>query len=126
MGQRIFVTGGAGYIGSQVVKALGEAGHATLTYDNLSTGHAWAVLHGDFVEGDLADRALLARIADDYERGVQDHGVWGTPTLVFNGQRAAYLRIKPAPPAEESVKLFEELFDLINDRPCVLEVKRPR
>lgn len=60
MGKRIFVTGGAGYIGSQVVKALGEAGHATLTYDNLSTGHAWAVLHGDFVKGDLADRALLA------------------------------------------------------------------
>ena len=59
MGKRIFVTGGAGYIGSHVVKALGEAGHETLTYDNLSTGHAWAVLSGDFVRGDLADRVLL-------------------------------------------------------------------
>ncbi len=41
---KILVTGGAGYIGSHVVKALGEAGHDLLIYDNLSTGHEWAVL----------------------------------------------------------------------------------
>ncbi|WP_429886612.1 UDP-glucose 4-epimerase GalE, partial [Geoalkalibacter halelectricus] len=57
--KRIFVTGGAGYIGSHVVKALGERGCEVLTYDNLSTGHAEAVLHGDLVRGDLADGALL-------------------------------------------------------------------
>jgi len=47
---RILVTGGAGYIGSHTVLALGEAGYDVLTYDNLSTGHRWAVLAGDFVE----------------------------------------------------------------------------
>ena len=52
---RILVTGGAGYIGSHVVLALAEAGYEVLTYDNLSTGNRWAVLHGEFVEGDLAD-----------------------------------------------------------------------
>jgi UDP-glucose 4-epimerase len=52
---RILVTGGAGYIGSHVVKALGRSGHDVLVYDNLSTGHSWAVLHGRLVEGDLAD-----------------------------------------------------------------------
>ncbi|UWZ78115.1 UDP-glucose 4-epimerase GalE [Geoalkalibacter halelectricus] len=57
--KRIFVTGGAGYIGSHVVKALGERGCEVLTYDNLSTGHAEAVLHGDLVRGDLADGTLL-------------------------------------------------------------------
>ncbi|MBN2720393.1 MAG: UDP-glucose 4-epimerase GalE, partial [Proteobacteria bacterium] len=56
---RILVTGGAGYIGSHTVLALGEAGYDVLTFDNLSTGHRWAVLHGDFVEGDLADKDLL-------------------------------------------------------------------
>ncbi|MDY0268400.1 UDP-glucose 4-epimerase GalE [Trichloromonas sp.] len=56
----ILVTGGAGYIGSHVVKALGEEGYRVLTYDNLSTGNRWAVLHGDLVEGDLADRDKLA------------------------------------------------------------------
>jgi UDP-glucose 4-epimerase len=58
-GQRIFVTGGAGYIGSHVVKALGGAGYQVLTYDNLSTGNRWAVLQGELVTGDLAEREKL-------------------------------------------------------------------
>jgi UDP-glucose 4-epimerase len=56
---RIFITGGAGYIGSHVVKTLGEAGHELFVYDNLSTGHEWAVLYGRLVKGDLADTILL-------------------------------------------------------------------
>ncbi len=64
--KRIFVTGGAGYIGSHVVKALGERGFEVLTYDNLSTGHREAVLHGDLVVGDLADRDLLRRTLHDF------------------------------------------------------------
>lgn len=75
---------------------------------------------------DLADRNLLVKIGEDYSRGVQEHGVWGTPTLVFNGRQAAYLKLKPAPPAEESVKLFDELFDIVYRRPYVVELKRPR
>lgn len=68
---KIFVTGGAGYIGSHVVKALGEAGYDVLVFDNLSTGHAWAVLFGDLVRGDLADRAQL----DDAVRRFRPDGV---------------------------------------------------
>src|SRR5512140_1063125 len=56
---RILVTGGAGYIGSHVVKQLGEAGHAVTVLDNLSTGRREAVLHGELVVGELADAALL-------------------------------------------------------------------
>ena len=56
---RILVTGGAGYIGSHVVKALGEQGHELLVYDNLSTGHDWAVLYGKLFTGDLADSRCL-------------------------------------------------------------------
>ena len=63
---RVFVTGGAGYIGSHVVLALGEAGCDVLTYDNLSTGHRRAVLHGDLVVGDLADRPLLEKTVRDF------------------------------------------------------------
>lgn len=65
--KKIFVTGGAGYIGSHVVKALGERGCEVLTYDNLSTGHAEAVLCGELVEGDLADRALLRRSLEHFQ-----------------------------------------------------------
>jgi len=56
---KIFVTGGAGYIGSHIVKALGKDKHDILVYDNLSTGHKWAVLYGRMVKGDLADTKLL-------------------------------------------------------------------
>lgn len=64
---RVLVTGGAGYIGSHVVLALGEAGYQVLTYDNLSTGHREAVLHGDLVVGDLADRGLLKTTLADFQ-----------------------------------------------------------
>src|SRR3990172_346076 len=56
---RVLVTGGAGYIGSHVVKALGESGHQVLAYDNLSFGHADAVLSGDRVVGNLSDSETL-------------------------------------------------------------------
>jgi UDP-glucose 4-epimerase len=56
---KILVTGGAGYIGSHVVKALGNAGHDLHVFDNLSTGHHWAVLSGRLVRGDLADRPFI-------------------------------------------------------------------
>ncbi len=59
MSGKILVTGGAGYIGSHVVKALGERGYEILVYDNLSTGHRESVLYGEFVKGDLSDRDLL-------------------------------------------------------------------
>lgn len=56
---RVLVTGGAGYIGSHTAKALAHAGFEPVVYDNLSRGHRWAVKWGSFIEGDLADRALL-------------------------------------------------------------------
>ena len=63
---RIFVTGGAGYIGSHVVKALGKEGHELLVYDNLSTGHEWAVLSGRLLRGDLADRTAIREALRDF------------------------------------------------------------
>jgi UDP-glucose 4-epimerase len=59
---KILVTGGAGYIGSHVIKALGREGHDLLVYDNLSTGHEWAVLSGKLVKGDLAEMLLLNEV----------------------------------------------------------------
>lgn len=59
MGEPILVTGGAGYIGSHTCKALRMAGWLPIVFDNLSTGHAYAVKWGPFVQGDLNDRAKL-------------------------------------------------------------------
>ena len=63
---KVLVTGGAGYIGSHVVKALGDEGHEVLTYDNLSTGNKWAVLHGEIIEADLADKETLLKTLRDF------------------------------------------------------------
>lgn len=59
MRKKILVTGGAGYIGSHVVKQLGEAGYDVVVYDNLSTGFKQAVLYGEFVEAQLEDLDTL-------------------------------------------------------------------
>lgn len=59
MGERVLVTGGAGYIGSHTCKALALAGYEPVAYDNLSAGHAGAVRWGPLVRGDTRDRTAL-------------------------------------------------------------------
>ena len=60
IGMRVFVTGGAGFIGGHVVTALLRAGHDVTVLDNLSTGHAEAVPpEAIFIQGDLRDEANL-------------------------------------------------------------------
>lgn len=62
MAKKILVTGGAGYIGSHVVKALGKKGYDIIVYDNLSTGNRDAVKSGKLIEGDLEDLNKLAKL----------------------------------------------------------------
>jgi UDP-glucose 4-epimerase len=56
---KLLVTGGAGYIGSHMVRTLGEKGHDIVVYDNLSSGHRESLLYGRLVVADLADRETL-------------------------------------------------------------------
>lgn len=59
MGDKVLVTGGAGYIGSHACKALARAGFTPVAFDNLSTGWAEAVKFGPLAQGDLMDRASI-------------------------------------------------------------------
>jgi UDP-glucose 4-epimerase len=56
---RVLVIGGAGYIGSHMIKMLGQHGCIVTTLDDLSSGYRDAVLCGEFVQGNFGDRALL-------------------------------------------------------------------
>ncbi len=64
---KILVTGGAGYIGSHVVRQLGAAGESVITLDNLSTGFEAAVTAGELIIGDTGDAALLERLFADHD-----------------------------------------------------------
>jgi UDP-glucose 4-epimerase len=64
----ILVTGGAGYIGSHVVRQLGERGESVVVLDNLSTGYRSAVLHGKLIVGDTSDSELVSSL-------LKEHGI---------------------------------------------------
>jgi UDP-glucose-4-epimerase GalE len=58
----VLIVGGAGYIGSQTAKQVAAAGLQPVVFDNLSSGHRWALKWGAFEEGDLADPAAVERV----------------------------------------------------------------
>lgn len=65
--KNILVVGGAGYIGSHVVKMLAQQGYTPVVYDNLSKGHRQAVEGFAFEEGDLGDQVRLAEVFQKHQ-----------------------------------------------------------
>ena len=65
MPRTVFVTGGAGYVGSHCAKAFARAGWQVVTYDNLSRGHRDLVKWGPLIEGDILDTDHLRQSLDE-------------------------------------------------------------
>jgi len=63
---KILVVGGAGYIGSHMVKMLGLSGYDVVVLDSLEKGYQDAVLYGELIVGDLADRQFLEQLFSDH------------------------------------------------------------
>lgn len=57
----VLLTGGAGYIGSHVVRALRQAGHTCVVYDNLCKGNARSVSGCETIVADVADGPALEK-----------------------------------------------------------------
>jgi UDP-glucose 4-epimerase len=70
---RLFIVGGAGYIGSHMVKLAHLAGHEVITLDNLSTGHKDSVLYGKFEYCDVQDSNRLNELFKKYNPEVVMH-----------------------------------------------------
>jgi UDP-glucose 4-epimerase len=66
---KFLVTGGAGYIGSHMVKLLADSGAEVWVIDDLSTGHADAVRGAQLVRGDIADIPNTANLLK--KRGIE-------------------------------------------------------
>lgn len=64
---KILVLGGAGYIGSHMVKNLAGSGHEVVVFDNLSTGRKSLVKYGQLIVGDLSDETLLEQVFKEHK-----------------------------------------------------------
>ena len=62
---KVLVTGGAGYIGSHTVKALEEAGHEVVVFDNLRQGHREAIGKTKFIKGDLLNKVTIRKALNE-------------------------------------------------------------
>ncbi len=73
MRRNVLVTGGAGYIGSHVCRALAGAGYRPVVYDNLSRGHREAVKWGPLEIADLGDGRAVRRALQQHDVGAVVH-----------------------------------------------------
>jgi predicted DsbA family dithiol-disulfide isomerase len=74
---------------------------------------------------DVADPQIALALARDHRAAVADHGVFGTPTFVFEAGQSAYVRLSEVPEPSDSVAIFDRLVSIAADEPRILEIKRP-
>ena len=82
-------------------------------------------LDGDRLARDLEDPDLLAEVAADHKEAVSDHGVFGTPTFLFENGQSVFLKTF-IPPDDEAAEALAHFAGLFAERSYVGEVKRPQ
>ena len=85
-----------------------------------------AGLDVDRFTADLNDRSTLDEIADSHTHAVEELGVFGTPTFVFEGGGSAFLKLIRPQENEQALSAFNSLLGLMRDEVFVGEVKRPQ
>jgi len=79
----------------------------------------------DRLRSDVADPGILDALASDHMHGVSEHGIFGTPTLVFADGASAYVRLAEPVAGDNSLEVFERLLAVAASEPRILEIKRP-
>jgi predicted DsbA family dithiol-disulfide isomerase len=74
---------------------------------------------------DIADPQILDALARDHLEGVAEFGVFGTPTFVFEGGPAAYVRLSEPTGPTDALRVFDALVEVAANEPGILEIKRP-
>lgn len=74
---------------------------------------------------DLVSDAVFAEIERDYTQA-REIDVFGTPTIVFDNDEGAYLKLNFQDMPEDPVEFFHDFVRTVRDRPSVIEIKRPR
>ena len=77
-------------------------------------------------KSDLESDEVLTQIEKDYTYGRDALGVFGTPTIMFDNDEGAYLKLNYMDMPEDPVEFFHEFAAIVRDRPNVIEIKRPR
>lgn len=82
-------------------------------------------LNLDRFRKDIADPEIVSALERDHRAAVADYGVFGTPTFIFEGGAAAYVRLSEPPEISDSVAIFDRVIAIGADEPRILEIKRP-
>jgi predicted DsbA family dithiol-disulfide isomerase len=71
------------------------------------------------------EAATIDKVGEDHQEGVGNYGIFGTPTIVIDGEHTGYLKMRPLPADEELGSTWKQVKDLIAGRPEIGEIKRP-
>ena len=86
---------------------------------------AGAGLDVEKFKADFEDKELLNSIARDHTEAVEEKGIFGTPTFVFETGGSAYLKMF-IPPEEEDLPLFDSFTRMVRNSLYLGEIKRPQ
>lgn len=71
------------------------------------------------------EAATIDKVGEDHEEAVKSYGIFGTPTIVLDGQHAGYLKMRPLPADDELGATWQQVKAMIAGRPEIGEIKRP-
>lgn len=75
---------------------------------------------------DVKSDAVLSEIENDWKHGHENLDVFGTPTIVFENDEGAYLKLNFNDMPKDPTAFFYDFVGIVRDRPSVIEIKRPR